>query len=186
MPLALNFISQGNPALVISAADQDVSAVTRHLTPHIDENTMNKFFRVFGSNVEESAYMVSLTGQNFIGDYDTWVETYEKLREQSKGCVMTIDFSFLELKYQSDIESIRRSIVDLSRLLRTSDDLLVIVSRPVFKTLEVMKSVSDVHLKIFEYNGATMLTAVKPQLFLSNIQIESSLGFPRAMLRDSR
>lgn len=185
LPLVLNFISQGNPAFLISAADQDVSAVTRHLIPHIDESMLNKFFRIFATNIEESAYVVSLEGKSFNDDYNTWVETYKKLREGAKGSLMFIDFSFLELKHQNAIESIRKRIVDLARLVRTSNDLFVMISRPSFKTLEVMKSVSDVHLRIFEYDGATMLAAVKPQLFLCNIQTETSKGFPRAMLLDS-
>ncbi len=158
----------------------------RHVVPHVDKESIDKFFRIFGSDVVESSCVVSLPGKNFTEDYDTWVEAYSRIREESKGCVMSIDYSFLELKYQGDIQSILRSIVDMSRIMRASHDLLVIVSRPNFKTLEVMKSVSDVHLKIFEHNGATMLAAIKPQLFLSNIQTDSNLGFPRAMLLDSR
>jgi hypothetical protein len=59
------------------------------------------------------------------------------------------------------------------------------VSRPNYKSLEVMKSVSDIHLRIFEYDGATMLAAIKPQMFLYNIQTDYSQGFPSASLLDS-
>jgi hypothetical protein len=48
-----------------------------------------------------------------------------------------------------------------------------------------MKSVSDIHLRIFEYDGATMLAAIKPQMFLYNIQTDYSQGFPSASLLDS-
>jgi len=48
-----------------------------------------------------------------------------------------------------------------------------------------MKSVSDIHLKIFDYDGVVMLAAIKPQLFLYNVQIDYSAGFPSAVLQES-
>jgi hypothetical protein len=39
-------------------------------------------------------------------------------------------------------------------------------------------NVSDIHLGIFRYDGATMLAAIKPQLFLFSIQLDYSQGFP--------
>jgi hypothetical protein len=48
-----------------------------------------------------------------------------------------------------------------------------------------MKNISDIHLRIFEYDGATMLSAIKPQLFLSNIQTYYGRGFPNALIQDS-
>jgi hypothetical protein len=48
-----------------------------------------------------------------------------------------------------------------------------------------MMNVSDMHMRIFEYDGATMLAAIKPQFFLFNIQLEYTQGFPTAVLRES-
>jgi hypothetical protein len=59
------------------------------------------------------------------------------------------------------------------------------ISRPRYKSLEIMKNISDIHLRIFEYDGATMLSAIKPQLFLSNIQTYYGRGFPNALIQDS-
>ena len=41
-----------------------------------------------------------------------------------------------------------------------------------------MMKVSDIHMEIFKYDGASMLAAIKPQLFLFNIQLDYSQGFP--------
>ena len=78
--------------------------------------------------------------------------------------VVSVDYSFVELEYQTENTHILKSIIELSRLARSSHDLLIMVSRSNYKSLEVMKNVSDIHLKVFEYDGATMLAVIKPQL----------------------
>lgn len=189
-PIVLNFISQDNAAVVIPASDQYVSAVTRYLIPHATEIKIREFLRIFGgsgSNVSEAAlpYLLERTGKTFAETHNTWIKVYMKLREGTSGCIVTVDYSFIELEYQHEIQSILKSIIEISRTIRASNDLLIGVSRPNYKSLEVMRSVSDIHLRIFEYDGACMLAAIKPQLFLYNIQTDYSQGFPNAVLQES-
>lgn len=189
-PLALNFISQGNAALIIPASDQHVTAVTRYLSPHADERVLNSYLRILGgSNSQQSAsqpaYLVPRMGKTFVEAFESWKKNYFELSHERDGCLVTSDYSFVELEYQDQIQSILKSIIELSRLVRSSNNLLVMVSRPNYKSLEVMKSVSDIHLRIFEYDGATMLAAIKPQMFLYNVQTDYGQGFPSASLLDS-
>ena len=188
-PLALNFISQGDAALVIPAADQHVTAVTRYLSPHADDKVLKKCLRILGGSNGQAAkqlpYLVPRTAKTFAEAYESWKKNYFELSRKREGCLITSDYSFVELEYQSEIQSILKSIIDLSRLVRSSNNLLVMISRANYKSLEVMKSVSDIHLRIFEYDGATMIAAIKPQLFLCNVQTDYSQGFPSAALVDS-
>ncbi|HEX5186366.1 MAG TPA: hypothetical protein VFV86_05695, partial [Nitrososphaeraceae archaeon] len=69
--------------------------------------------------------------------------------------------------------------------IRSSNDLLIMVSRPNYKSLDVMKSISDMHLKLFEFNGSVMLAAIKPQFFLYNVQTDQNAGYPRARFLES-
>lgn len=185
-PLALNFVSQGESALIISSQDQHVSAVTRYLIPYARKDDVNNFLRVVGSDTEEFApYIASIGSRRFHEVYNSWLMLYKNLKSKSKHCIITIDYSFVELEYRDDIKQILKSIIDLCRMVRASGDLLIITSRPNYKTLEVTRSVSDMHLRIFEYAGATMLASIKPQLFLCNIQLDNSRGYPNARLLES-
>jgi hypothetical protein len=49
---------------------------------------------------------------------------------------------------------------------------------PKYKSLDILMKVSDIHLEIFKYDRATMLAAIKPQLFLFNIQLDYLQGLP--------
>ena len=188
-PLALNFVSQEHASLIIPAADQHVTAVTRYLSPHADERFLKKYLRIVGGtdnrSTEQPAYLVPRTGKTFAEAYESWKKNYFGLSRAKDGCLITSDYSFVELEYQAEIQAILKSIIELSRLVRSSNNLLVMVSRPNYRSLEVMKSISDIHLKIFEYDGATMFAAIKPQMFLYNIQTDYSHGFPSAALLDS-
>ncbi|MGD1834256.1 MAG: ATPase domain-containing protein [Nitrososphaeraceae archaeon] len=193
VPLILNFISQRYSALVISAWDQAVSAVTRYISPFVNKDLMNKYFRIIGSNNDtkdnlqkkKSKYIVSRIETNFENTFRTWTNEYDKLRNRTDGCIVTVDFSFVELQYQNEILDLQKSIINLSSKIRSSNDLLVMVSRPQYKSLEVMKNVCDIHMKLMEFNGSVMLAAIKPQFFLYNVQTDSNAGFPRSHFIES-
>lgn len=196
VPLVLNFVSQGYGALVISAWDQHTSAVTRYITPFVNKKFLNKYFRIIGMNnniknilkknsEQRPSYIIPGLEGDFMNNFKMWKKGYEELRNKTEGCLITVDFSFVELQYQNEFLDIQKAIINFSSQIRSSNDLLVMVSRPNYKSLDVMKSVSDIHLKLLEFNGAVMLAAIKPQFFLYNVQTDQNAGYPRSLFLDS-
>ena len=135
--------------------------------------------------MEDTSYLLLNTTKTFSQTFILWLDARKKLKQKSHGCITTIDYSFVELEYQNEIQLILKSIIEMSRLTRRANDLLIMVSRPNYRSLDVMRSISDMHMRIFEYDGALMLAATKPQLFLYNIQSDFSSGFPSSILQES-
>lgn len=135
--------------------------------------------------IEDLSYLLLNTEKTFSQTFLLWLNARMKLRQKSRGCVTTIDYSFVELEFQNEIQLILKSIIEMSRLTRRSNDLLIMVSRPNYRSLDVMRSISDMHMRVFGYDGAVMLAATKPQLFLYNIQSDFSAGFPNSILQES-
>jgi hypothetical protein len=195
VPLVLNFVSQSYGALVISAWDQHTLAVTRYITPFVNKKFLNKYFKIIGRANETkkdkkhseqiSSYIIPGIESDFLNTFNMWEREYEELRTRTDGCLVTVDFSFVELQYQNELLDIQKAIINFSSNIRSFNDLLIMVSRPNYKSLEVMKSVSDIHLKLLEFNGAVMLAAIKPQFFLYNVQTDQNAGYPRSHLMDS-
>ena len=195
VPLVLNFVSQSYGALVISAWDQHTLAVTRYITPFVNKKFLNKYFKIIGranetkkdkKHIEQiSSYIIPGIESDFLNTFNMWETEYEDLRNRTEGCLVTVDFSFVELQYQNELLNIQKAIINFTSSIRSSNDLLIMVSRPNYKSLEVMKSVSDIHLKLLEFNGAVMLAAIKPQFFLYNVQTDQNAGYPRSHLMDS-
>jgi hypothetical protein len=158
---------------------------------HIATGSLNKHLPSHSPSppISTLPYHIYKTGKTFDETYNAWIEEYLMLRKSKKNginnSVVSVDYSFVELEYQTENTHILKSIIELSRLARSSHDLLIMVSRSNYKSLEVMKNVSDIHLKVFEYDGATMLAVIKPQLFLCNIQTDYKNGFPSAVLQES-
>jgi len=203
-PLILNFISQDHAAFVIPASDQYGSAVAKYIIPYAPKDKITKFLRIFSSAdgsskvsasyesstspidpLEDISFLLLNTEKTFSQTFVLWLNTRKKLGQESQGCVTTIDYSFVELEYQNETQLILKSIIEMSRLTRKSNDLLIMVSRPNYRSLDVMRSISDMHLRVFEYDGVLMLAATKPQLFLYNIQSDFSGGFPSSILKES-
>jgi KaiC/GvpD/RAD55 family RecA-like ATPase len=195
VPLVLNFVSQSYGALVISAWDQHTLAVTRYITPFVNKKFLNKYFKIIGRTNETkkdkkhskqiSSYIIPGIESDFLNTFNMWEMEYEDLRNRTEGCLVTVDFSFVELQYQNELLNIQKAIINFTSSIRSSNDLLIMVSRPNYKSLEVMKSVSDIHLKLLEFNGAVMLAAIKPQFFLYNVQTDQNAGYPRSHFIES-
>jgi KaiC/GvpD/RAD55 family RecA-like ATPase len=195
VPLVLNFVSQSYGALVISAWDQHTLALTRYITPFVNKKFLNKYFKIIGRANETkkdkkhseqiSSYIIPGIESDFLTTFNMWEMEYEDLRTRTDGCLVTVDFSFVELQYQNELLNIQKAIINFSSSIRSSNDLLIMVSRPNYKSLEVMKSVSDIHLKLLEFNGAVMLAAIKPQFFLYNVQTDQNAGYPRSHFIES-
>ena len=195
VPLVLNFVSQSYGALVISAWDQYTLAVTRYITPFVNKKFLNKYFKIIGRanetkkdkkhNKQITSYIIPGIESDFLNTFNMWEMEYEDLRNRTEGCLVTVDFSFVELQYQNELLNIQKAIINFTSSIRSSNDLLIMVSRPNYKSLEVMKSVSDIHLKLLEFNGAVMLAAIKPQFFLYNVQTDQNAGYPRSHFIES-
>jgi hypothetical protein len=113
------------------------------------------------------------------------IESYSHSKQKNRPTVLEMDCSLLELTYHNNMNSIQNSIVDLSRHIRSNNDLLVLSSRPGYKSSNIIKSLSDLYFRIFSYEGTTYLSTEKPQLFLCNIQADFEKGYPRMELFDS-
>jgi KaiC/GvpD/RAD55 family RecA-like ATPase len=184
-PIALNFMVQNNSVLISSSSDQDVSAVVNYLTPYTNKEAL-KHFRIFGHTFgTKSDYIIEREGIDFESTNTEWQKTYSNLKENGKPLLMSADYSFLELAYQSEEKLILKSLIDNSRMVRHNKDLFLIISRPGYKSLEIMKSVCDLHLRLFDHEGTVFLSALKPQLFLCNMQSSFESGYPQLILEDS-
>lgn len=184
-PLTLNFIAQGHPALISSSADQDINAIVNYLSPYVDSEKLENL-KIFGHGFgEPSKYIVEREGIDFETSYSKWTKTYSMLKAEKKPLLMSIDYSFIELSYPSQEKLVLNSMIENSRTVRHNKDLMIIVSRPGFASLEVMKSVCDLHFRIFDHEGTIFIAALKPQILLCNLQSSFEMGYPQLILEDS-
>ena len=184
-PLTLNFISQDNPVLISSSADQDVNAIVNYLLPYVDSEKI-KNMKIYGHGFgEPSEYIIEREGVDFEASHDRWAKTYDILKTQKKPLLMSVDYSFIELAYPAQGKIVLKAMIENSRNTRHNRDLMIIVSRPGFESLEVMKSICDLHLRIFDHEGTTFIASLKPQMFLCNMQSSFEIGYPQLILEDS-
>lgn len=186
LPVVLNFLYHKNGALLSLSSDQNAEAYLNHLTPFLDEKVI-KNLRLFChafENMQSEIIVERKKGQDFEAAHENWLDQYTQLKQKHDSVLMQVDYSFIELGYRNKIDSILKAMIENTRLIRHHKDLLIMTSRPGFQTLGVMKSACDIHFKIFDYNGCTFVHTEKPKLFYSNIQMDSSLGYPLLQFTD--
>lgn len=182
LPLVLNFLSHDNSSLISLSSDQNAESYLDHISPHMDNqkllDNLRLYCHTFGDNKSE---IVLDRGeeQNFESAHKKWLEHYKQLKQKQNSLLMQVDYSFIELGYRSNLDDILKAMIENTRMIRHNKDLMIMTSRPGFQTLDVMKSACDIHFKIFDHNGCTFISTEKPKLFYSNIQTDSSLGYPR-------
>lgn len=185
-PLVLNFLSQNNPALIISPPDQDINALTNYLSPYIEKSKYMEKLRVIGHSHEGKT---DLTNEENYLDFKPVqkkiMENYSYFKQKNLPTLLQMDCSLLELAYYKNFDSIQNSIVHLSRYVRTKNDLLILSSRPNYKSSNIIKSLSDLYFTITNFEGTIFLSTEKPKLFLANIQSNFEKGYPNMELLES-
>ena len=56
--------------------------------------------------------------------FKMWKKEYEELRTKTDGCLITVDFSLVELQYQNEFLDIQKAIINFSSQIHSSNDLL--------------------------------------------------------------
>ncbi|MDH3765707.1 MAG: hypothetical protein OER82_07835 [Nitrosopumilus sp.] len=187
LPLVLNFLSHDNSSLISPSSDQNAESYLNHLSPHIDDQKLLGNLRLYCHTFGDKKSEIVLDrgeGQNFDSAHKRWLEHYKQLKQKQNSLLMQVDYSFIELGYRTNIDDILKAMIENTRMIRHNKDLMMMTSRPGFQTLDVMKSACDIHFRIFDHNGCTFISTEKPKLFYSNIQTDSSLGFPRLQFTD--
>jgi len=187
LPLVLNFISQGHSSLISLSSDQNAESYLDHISPHVDDQKLLENLRLYCHTFGEVKSKIIVDRgeeQNFESAHNLWLESYIELKQKQTPLLMLVDYSFIELGYRDNLNSILKAMIENTRIIRHNKDLMIMTSRPGFQTLDVMKSACDVHFRIFDHNGCTFISTEKPKLFYSNIQTDSSLGYPRLQFTD--
>ena len=185
-PLILNFLSHNNSSIIVSPTDQDTNSIMKHVAPYLAKKEILENLKIIGhsfSNKSDSMY--EQNDSSFDHIKKEIMTSYSHSKQKNKPTVLEMDCSLLELTYHNDLNSIQNSIVDLSRHIRSNNDLLVLSSRPGYNSSNMIKSLSDLYFRIFSYEGNIFLSAEKPQLFLANIQTDFEKGYPCMELVDS-
>ena len=187
LPLVLNFLSHDNSALISLSSDQNAESYLDHISPHIDDQKLLENLRLYCHTFGQSKSQVVLERgeeQNFESAHKKWLEHYHQLKQKQNSLLMLVDYSFIELGYRGNLDAVLKAMIENTRIIRHNKDLMIMTSRPGFQTLGVMKSACDIHFRVFDHNGCTFICTEKPKLFCSNIQTNSSLGFPQLQLTD--
>ncbi|MBS7608496.1 AAA family ATPase [Candidatus Bathyarchaeota archaeon] len=175
-PTMCNFLNQNHGVAVLPPMGLSAQTCKKIVEPHVDENVINRNlrivdFKVAGEPVKVHPYVLPLKGAYIAEDMNRFWDTVTELRENTKKPVLTIvGYDTLEYIY-GEKEALRILGEDIARI-KNFEDLRVNIARPTIETINHLRALAHIHLKICQINGATLLYGVKPKTQIYNVEIK--------------
>ncbi|MEM2737917.1 MAG: ATPase domain-containing protein [Candidatus Bathyarchaeia archaeon] len=173
-PTVCNFLNQEHGAVLLPPQGLSAQACKKILEPHVDENIINENlrivdFRVAGETLKVPTYVLPLRGAFIAEDMNRFWDAVTKLREKTQKPVLTIvGYDALEYTY-GEREILKILGEDIART-RNLEDLRINIARSTTGITSHLRALANVHLKICQINGATLVYGIKPRTQIHYIE----------------
>lgn len=175
-PTVCNFLNQDHGVAVIPPQGLSAKTCKSIIEPHVDESIINRKlrivdFRVAGETLKVPPYVLPLKGAFIAEDMTRFWDAVTELRECSKKPVLTVvGYDTLEYIYGKR-ETLKILGEDIART-KNFEDLRVNIANPAMETIDHLRALAHIHLKICQANGAILLYGVKPKTQIHNIEVK--------------
>jgi KaiC/GvpD/RAD55 family RecA-like ATPase len=177
-----NFLAQGGCSVSIPSGEVSPERIRQDIHPYLDRQTIESGLRIahFGT-APEDPWFFRLYGKSLENDLEIfWQKTNELKGGIDKPCFVFIGFDTIEYKYGNQ-DSMRVLMAAIQNIREYRDAMLVGV-KPGSQVKQQLSDISDLHIRIDEVEGATILYLVKPPSALMHLTYDFSHGYPTIRL----
>lgn len=171
--LVLNSLRSGIPTFTTPAPYVPLKSIMKYVKPFCKAEELN-LYTVFTKNDEydESINVCKLTNDAKFNVSQT-CNLYMNATSKHRCAVLTCDTSLVTVHY--DLNDVLNGI----KKVKASDGILLMISNKDSPLFNAVQSVADIHMKMWEENGVTMLRLVRPYNGVYVMLLESSIkGYP--------
>ncbi|MCS6767487.1 MAG: AAA family ATPase [Candidatus Nitrosocaldus sp.] len=171
--LVLNALRSGIPAFTTPAPYVPVKSIMKYIKPFCRREEI-RLYTIFTKDEEhnDDVNVCRLTDDATLNVNQT-CSLYMSAINRYRSALLTCDTSLATVNYNLD------DVLNGMKKVKASDGILLMISGKDSPLFNAVQSVSDVHMRIWEENGVTMLRLVRPYNGVYAMLLESSAkGYP--------
>jgi KaiC/GvpD/RAD55 family RecA-like ATPase len=177
-----NFLGQGGCSVAIPSGEVAPERIGRDAYPYLDRKVIESSLRIAHFEAApEDPWFFKLQGKSLETDHIIlWQKVDEVKGGLGKPCFVFIGMDTIEYTYGN--QDIMRELMTAVQKVREYKDALFVGVKQGSKFKQQLSDVSDLHLKIDEVEGASILYLVKPPSTLMHLTYDYSQGYPTVRL----
>jgi KaiC/GvpD/RAD55 family RecA-like ATPase len=177
-----NFLAQGGCSVTIPSGEIPPERIKQDASPYLDRQTIESSLGVAHfETTPADPWFIKLYGKSFENDQQIfWQKVNELKAGLDKPCFIYMGIDTIEYTYQNlDIMSPLMTAIQNVREYR---DVIMFGVKPGSQIKQKLSDVSDLHVKIDEVEGASILYLLKPPSGLMHLSYDLSQGYPAVKL----
>jgi KaiC/GvpD/RAD55 family RecA-like ATPase len=177
-----NFLAQGGCSVTIPSGEVPPERIRQDAYPYLDKQAVESGLGVAHfETTPADPWFIKLYGKSFENDQQIfWQKANELKAGLDKPCFIYMGIDTIEYTYE-DLD-IMGPLMTAIQNVREYRDVMMFGVKPGSQVKQKLSDVSDLHMKIDEVEGASILYLVKPPSGLMHLAYDFSLGYPMVKL----
>ena len=177
-----NFLAQGGCSVTIPSGEVPPDKIRRDAYPYLGKEAVESSLSVAHfETTPADPWFIKLYGKSFENDQQIfWQKTNELKAGLDKPCFIYMGIDTIEYTYE-DLD-IMSPLMTAIQNVREYRDVMMFGVKPGSQVKQKLSDVSDLHMKIDEVEGASILYLLKPPSGLMHLTYDSSKGYPTVKL----
>lgn len=177
-----NFLAQGGCSVTIPSAEVPPERIRQDTYPYLDRQAIESSLRIGHYETSpEDPWFFKLQGKSLESDHEIfWQKVNEVKGGLDKPCFEFMGIDTIEYTYGN--QEIMRELMTAIQKVREYRDAMFVGVKQGSKIKQQLSDISDLHLKIDEVEGASILYLVKPASALMHLTYDFSQGHPTVKL----
>jgi KaiC/GvpD/RAD55 family RecA-like ATPase len=161
-----NFLGQGRSVMVVPIGGMDLNDFENTLYKYVGKEVFNEHLRIMeradAEGARDKPYVIPIRFEDITHDLREWMRVYTRLRSKTGNPNLEIiGMDTQEARYGEDVY---KEIISVSgEMAKREGNLILRFTRPGAEGITQRGiNVSDIHLRLEERNGVTLLYGLKP------------------------
>jgi len=177
-----NFLAQGGCSVTIPSGEVPAGRIKQDAYPYLEKQAVESNLGVAHfETAPADPWFIKLYGKSFENDQQIfWQKVNELKAGLDKPCFIYMGIDTIEYGYEHP--DIMGPLMTAIQNVREYKDVIIFGVKPGSQLKQKLSDVSDLHMKIDEVEGASILYLVKPPSGLMHLTYDFSPGYPTVKL----
>jgi KaiC/GvpD/RAD55 family RecA-like ATPase len=186
LDMILNNLRNDGSAIIVNTPDKPYTSILKQIKPYCSYEDLERLLILSADDtLQDLPYLATISYSDLKASCNTLVcNKYPELKKKSKTCLLTLDLGMCETQLTNNqLELVKQNIIRLERAFRENGDIIIFINTTGYKSMPLVQTTMDIHLKLYTKEGATFIETIKPHNGIYGIEVDTNKGYPTFLLR---